>query len=50
LEDEFVEVPKNKEGIHQEDPRPRVVEPYRPPVPFPNAFMQAKLEANFGNS
>jgi len=29
LEDEVVEVPNDKEqGIHEEDPRPRVVEPY----------------------
>jgi len=36
LEDEVVEVPKDKEqGIHEEEPRPRVVEPYRAPVPFP---------------
>jgi len=31
LEDEVIEVLK----IHEEGPRPRVVEPYRPPVPFP---------------
>ena len=29
LEDEVVDVPNNKEqGIHEGDPRPRVVEPY----------------------
>jgi len=49
LEDEVVEVPNVKEqGIHKEDPRPRTVEPYRPPVPFPQRLAKAKLEAKFG--
>jgi len=46
LEGEVVEVPNDKEqGIHEEDPRPRVVEPYQPPVPFPQRLAKAKLEA-----
>ena len=36
FEDEVVKIPKDKEqGIHEEDLRPRVVEPYRPPISFP---------------
>jgi len=36
LEDEVVKVSEDKEqGVHEEDPRPRVVESYRLPVPFP---------------
>ena len=36
LEDEVIEVPNDKEqGIHEEDPRPSVVELYQPSVPFP---------------
>ena len=48
LEDEVVKVPNDKEqDIHEEDPRPRVVEPYRPLVPFPQHLAKAKLEAKF---
>ena len=49
LEYEVIEVPKDKEqGIHEEDPRPRVVEPYRPSVPSPQCLVKAKCEAKFG--
>ena len=34
-------------SIHEEDPRPRVVEPYRPPIPFPQCLAKVKLEAKF---
>ena len=44
LEDKVVEVPKDKkQGIHEEDPRPRVVEPYRTLVPFPQCVAKAKF-------
>ena len=49
LENEVVEVPNDKEqGIHEEDPRPRVVEPYRSLIPFPQRLAKAKLEAKLG--
>ena len=48
LEDEVVEVPKDKEqGMHEEDPRPRVVEPYQPSVPFSQRLAKANLEPKF---
>jgi len=51
LEDEVVEVSNDKEkGIHEEDLRLRVVEPYQPPVPFPQCLVKAHLEAKFGKS
>ena len=33
----------------EETTKPRPVEPYRPPVPFPQRVAKAKLEAKFGN-
>ena len=49
LEDEVVEVPKDKEqGIHKEDRKPRVVEASQPPVPFPQPLAKVKLGAKFG--
>jgi len=42
--------PEDKEqGIHEEDPRPRVVEPYRPVVPSPNVLQRPSLRPNLGN-
>jgi len=37
-----------EEGIHEEDPRPRVVKPYQPLVPFSQCLAKAKLEVKFG--
>jgi len=48
VEDEVIKVPNDKnQGIHEEDPRPRVVEPYRPLVPFSQHLAKAKLKAKF---
>ena len=48
LEDEVIVLPEDKEqGIHKEVPRPRVVEPYRPLVPFTQRLTKAKFEAKF---
>jgi len=43
LEDEVIVLPEVKEqGVHEEVPRSRVVEPYRAPIPFPQRLtMQA---------
>jgi len=46
---EVVVILKDKEqGIHEEVSRPRVVEPYRPSIPFPHLLAQAQLESKFG--
>ena len=37
-----------EQGKHEKFTRPRVVEPYRPPVPFPQRLVKAKHEAKFG--
>jgi len=51
LVDEAVEVPNDKEqGIHDEELRPRVVEPYGPLVPSPNALPRPSLRPNLENS
>jgi len=34
--------------MHEEGPRPMVVEPYPPPVPPPQCLAKARLEAKFG--
>jgi len=44
LEEEADVVSKVKgQGMHEEVPRPRVVEHYRPPVPFPQRLTKAKF-------
>jgi len=51
LEDELIEVLKDKEkGIHEEDPRPRVVGPYRPRFLSPKALQKPSLRPSLGNS
>jgi len=37
-----------EQGKHKETTKPRLVEPYEPPIPFPQRLSKAKLEAKFG--
>jgi len=49
MEDEVnVLLEDKKQGILEEDPRSRMVDPYRPNIPSPNALQNAKCEAKFG--
>jgi len=50
FEDEVIVVPNKEQGIHEGDLRLRVVKPYQPPDPFPNALQRPSLRPNLGNS
>ena len=39
---------KKRQDKHEEVTNPRMVESYRPPIPFPQRLVKAKLDVNCG--